>query len=69
MIAQDKMLHFAVAMLLVLQLQRIVPDYITLITVTCLIFGKEFYDLYIKKTFIDYWDIVVGIIGMSLGFI
>lgn len=69
MIQQDKILHFAVAMLLIMQLIRIIPDIYAILIVLAMIVGKELYDLYIKKTFIDYWDIVAGILGMSIGLI
>lgn len=69
MIQQDKILHFVVAMLLIMQLTRIFPDIYAILIVFAMIVGKELYDLYIKKTFINYWDIVTGILGMSIGLI
>lgn len=66
-ISQDKLLHFSIAALLTIWLQRLISVELSVFIVFAMIIGKEVYDLKIKKTKFDYIDILFGLFGLLAG--
>lgn len=66
-IKQDKLMHFSVAALLAVELNRFVPIWACIVIVSVFIIGKEIYDLLIKRTIFDSWDVLAGCMGLVVG--
>ena len=64
---KDKIKHIIISAILVIIFYLFLPLYLACIFTFLIGLGKEFYDKYIHKTYIDKWDLVADIIGIIVG--
>jgi len=65
----DKDKHFIICFILSITLGLLTNLFISFVAVTLISLGKELYDKYIKRTFIDIQDLKVDLVGIIFGLI